>query len=223
MDDAGDGARPIDGAGDADGRSRLDSPAFVRNIGPIREALAPLIGGVRGRALELGCGPGRHAVALAEAFPDIEWTPSDPLPHHRVSAAAWGGDAGLANFRAPLALDAATDWAAEVCDIAPFVLVYAINVAHIAPWSVTEGIVAGAAKSLALGGWLALYGPFTEDGRPTGKGNLDFDAHLRAQDSRWGVRALEDVDRLARAAGLGDVRIARLPSDNLLAGWRATV
>ncbi len=208
----------IDGAPRAVAGDRLESPSFARNFAPIRDALAPLIGAAQGRALELGSGPGRHAAALAEAFPALEWTPSDPSPQHRASIAAWGG--GVGNLRAPLALDAGADWAAQVADRAPFALVLAVNVAHIAPWPVAEGIVAGAGATLAPGGCLALYGPFTEAGRATGAGNIAFDAHLRAQDPRWGVRALEDVDALAQAAGLGGLRIARLPSDNLLVAWR---
>lgn len=208
----------IDGAPRAVAGARLESPSFARNFAPIRDALAPLIGAAQGAALELGSGPGRHAAALAQAYPALDWTPSDPSPQHRASIADWG--AGVGNLHAPLALDAGADWAAQVADRAPFALVLAINVAHIAPWSVTRGIVAGAGATLAPGGWLALYGPFTEAGRETGRGNIAFDAHLRAQDPRWGVRALEDVDALAQAAGLGGLRIARLPSDNLLVAWR---
>lgn len=208
----------IDGAPRVVAGDRLESPSFARNFGPIRDALAPLIGKARGRALELGSGPGRHAAALAQAYPALDWTPSDPSAQHRASVAAWGAEVG--NLRAPLALDAATDWAGQVADRAPFALVLAINVAHIAPWPVTEGIVAGAGATLGPGGWLALYGPFTEAGRETGAGNVAFDAHLRAQDPRHGVRALEEVDALARAAGLGGLRIARLPADNLLVAWR---
>ena len=211
----------IDGAPRPVAGDRLESPSFARNFAPIRDALAPLIGAAQGRALELGSGPGRHAVALAQAYPALEFIPTDPFPAHRASVAAWSAEAGAANLRAPLALDAGADWAGQVAGLAPFTLVYAINVAHITPWDVTRGIVAGAGRTLAAGGWLALYGPFIEAGRATGPGNIAFDAHLRAQNPRHGVRALEDVDALARAAGLGGLRIARLPSDNLLVAWRA--
>lgn len=210
-----DGA-PASEAGDA----RLDSPSYARNIGPIRDGLAPLLAGISGRALEIGCGPGRHAVALAAAYPALRWTPSDPFAEHRASAAAWAAEADLDNLDAPWALDAGLDWAAETADIAPFALIYAINVAHITPWSVTEGLMAGAGRVLAPGGWCALYGPFIEAGRPTGAGNVAFDAFLRARDPDWGVRALEEVDACARDAGLGGLRIARMPADNLLVAWR---
>ena len=199
--------------------ARLRSPAFPRNGGPILEALRPHLAGRAGRALEIGCGPGEHALALARAFPDLDWLPTDPDPEAVSSTAAWRAAEGPANLRAPLRLDAAKDWG-DAAPPAAFALVLAINVVHISPWATALGLVSGAGRALAPGGLLALYGPFLEDGVETAPSNLDFDRSLRARDPRWGLRRREDVDALAASAGLAPVEVARLPANNILAVWR---
>jgi hypothetical protein len=42
-----------------------------------------------------------------------------------------------------------------------------------------------------------------------------FDASLRESDPEWGVREIEDVEKLARRAGLGLIEIAEMPANNL--------
>jgi 2-hydroxychromene-2-carboxylate isomerase len=78
----------------------------------------------------------------------------------------------------------------------------------------------GAARHLGAQGLLVTYGPYLEQGVPTAEGNLAFDASLRAQDSRWGIRAVEDVAREARAAGLQLAQRHALPANNLLLVWQ---
>jgi SAM-dependent methyltransferase len=204
--------------GDRGGDARRSSPAFPRNIRPIAEALAPLLAGASGRALEIGCGPGEHAVALARAFPALRWTPTDPDPAAVASAAAWAVEAALPNLDPPFVLDAAEPW--ETVAPGPFALVLAVNVIHIAPWTVAEGLIRGAGLTLAPGGRLALYGPFFEAGRAPERSNVAFDRTLRAQNLAWGVRRLESVSALAAKAGLGGPEVVRLPANNLLVSWR---
>jgi hypothetical protein len=55
---------------------------------------------------------------------------------------------------------------------------------------------------------------------PTAPGNLAFDASLRAQDSLWGIRALEDVAQEAHAAGLHLAQRHAMPANNLLLVWQ---
>lgn len=202
---------------------RLVSPSFERNAGPIRAALAPLLRGAPGggAVLEIGSGTGQHAAHFAPAFPELLWVPTDPVPEHRASIAAWRTISGALNLAAPLDLDAAQDWAAhpEVTSLGPLAAVFAMNVIHIAPWAVAEGIVAGAARSLAPGGRLILYGPFAEGGRHTGEGNARFDAALRAENPEWGVRDLDEVAALARAAGLGAPVVTAMPANNRLVAF----
>lgn len=199
---------------------RLHAPSFARNHEPIAAALAPLLGMIAGPVLEIGCGTGQHAATLAAAYPDRLVLPSDIFPEHRASADAWGRAGGLANLAEARDLDAATDWAPTVADVAPFALVLAINVVHIAPWAVAEGIVRGAARVVAPGGHLAFYGPFVEPGKPLAESNLVFDRSLRERHPEWGIRSVAAVAGLATLGGLAGPAIQPMPANNIILHFR---
>jgi len=122
----------------------------------------------------------------------------------------------------PLALDAAADWATDpaVQALGSLDAVLCCNVIHIAPWAVAEGIVRGAAQSLAADASLILYGAFRRGGRHLSERNASFDAALRADNPDWGVRDLDDVAALAAKAGLGPARITAMPN-NTTCWWRS--
>jgi SAM-dependent methyltransferase len=200
---------------------RLRSPSFERNFAPIRDALRAYLDGRAGTVLEIGSGTGQHIAHWARKFPGLTWVPSDIHPQHHASIAAWGASLGCANLTESLFLDAAADWAGEpeVQALGEVTAVLSCNVIHIAPWAVAEGIVRGAARVLAPGAALILYGPFREGGRHTSAGNASFDAGLRAENPGWGVRDLDQVAALAAAAGLGPARITRMASNNLMVAF----
>ena len=167
--------------------------------------------------LEIGSGTGQHIAHWAGEVPGLHWVPSDIHSTHQTSITAWGAALGCANLAEPLFLDAAGDWADDpaVRALGELTAVLSCNVVHIAPWTVAEGIIRGAARALAPGAALILYGPFAERGQHTSAGNASFDAGLRAENPDWGVRDLDDVAALAAAAGLGPVQVTRMPSNNL--------
>lgn len=190
---------------------RLSAPSVARNRDPILAALRPLLPAT-GLLLEIASGSGEHAAYLATALPRLTVQPSDPRPDARASIDAWCGT--LANVRAAIDLDAAApSWPITRADA-----ILCVNMIHIAPWAATQGLLAGAARVLTPGGMLVLYGPFLQRGVPTAPGNLAFDADLRARDPVWGVRALEDVERLA--AGFASPEITPMPANNLLVMFR---
>ncbi|MCG6904839.1 MAG: class I SAM-dependent methyltransferase [Rhodobacter sp.] len=205
----------------ADGR--LFSDVFLRNSPPLIAALAPLLAGRCGTVLEIGAGTGQHAGACALAFPSLTWQASDPDATHRASVSAWAAHLRLAS-PPPIALDAASDWATlpEITGIAPLTAVVAMNVIHIAPFAVAEGIVAGAGKSLAQGGLLIFYGPFKVHGAHIGDGNAGFDAGLRADNTEWGLRDVAEIEALARPAGLEFAALQAMPANNRLFVLRKT-
>lgn len=211
--------RPGEVAAEPDGR--LHSPTFLRNNPPIIAALAPWLAGRVGMALEIGSGTGQQAAAFALAFLDLEWWPSEPDEIHRASIAAWWRALGLPE-REPLALDAATDWAArdDVKALGPLSVVISLNVIHITPFAVARGIVSGAGKALVAGGLLIFYGPFREFGEHTGAGNEAFDARLRAENPEWGVRDTREIIDLADVAGLEFAAFIRMPANNRILIFR---
>ncbi|HWV59767.1 MAG TPA: DUF938 domain-containing protein, partial [Sphingopyxis sp.] len=118
----------------------------------------------------------------------------------------------------PLALDAsASGWPVDRADA-----ILCINMAHISPWQATLGLFAGAARLLAPGAPLILYGPYIEPDVPTAASNLDFDANLRARDPAWGLRDTDRVKSAARDAGLAFAERRAMPANNLMLLFRRT-
>lgn len=194
--------------------ARRYAPAAARNREPILAALRGRLPAA-GLLLEVASGSGEHAVHLAAAFPALAIQPSDPDPDARASIAAWAAEGGLANLRPPLALDAAATWPLAHADA-----VLCINMIHIARWAAAEGLLRGAARILPPGAPLVLYGPFRRGGAHTAPSNEAFDASLRAQDPRWGVRDLEEVAALAATQGFGAPEVVPMPANNLTVVFR---
>lgn len=193
---------------------RLHYPATARNKEPLLEALRPRLPEA-GTVLEIASGSGEHVVAFARALPQLRWQPSDPEPQARDSVAAWVEHEGLTNVDAPVDLDASA-WPWPVTDIAA---ILCVNMIHIAPWSATEGLMAGAGRLLAPGAALLLYGPYVVDGE-TAPSNRQFDASLRARDERWGVRELREVEAEAGRHGLRLSSTVAMPANNLTVEFR---
>lgn len=123
-------------AGDA-----LFAPAVVRNkqaiLGVLRRVLPPV-----GLVLEVASGSGEHVVHFAAALPDLQWQPSDAEAKALRSIAAHAKAAGLPKILPPLPLDVhAEPWPVTRADA-----LLAINMVHVAPWSATEALVAGARR-----------------------------------------------------------------------------
>ena len=198
---------------------RLDAPAFHRNHQAIRAVLQRYLADSTGDVVEAGSGTGQHVVDFARHFPGIVWWPSDLNEAHLKSIAAWRAHAGLANIRPPLRIDLSDPaWCPELHDGSgpPLLAVFCANVIHIAPWRVAEGLFAGAARYLGADGRLFLYGPFKRDGKHTALSNAVFDTSLRHRDPEWGVREIEDLEKLATSVGLVLVEIAEMPANNLV-------
>jgi SAM-dependent methyltransferase len=201
-------AKP-DGTDPATPGAKQHAPAAARNREPIRDVLSRVLPAT-GRVLEIASGSGEHAVHLARAFPGVHWQPSDPSQEARASIAAWRAEAGLANLAPPLALDATDD----VWPIADADAIVCINMVHISPWQATLGLFAGAARVLAPGARLFLYGPYRFAGEFTAASNAEFDRALRARDPRWGVRDVDDLVIVARGHGLALTETVAMPANN---------
>jgi hypothetical protein len=198
---------------DRNSDGRQFSPSAGRNSRPIREVLETVLPR-SGFALEIGSGTGEHVVCFAKALPGLEWQPSDPDRASRASIAAWVASEGLANIRAPVAIDTRhATWGIE--QDAPFAAVVSLNMIHIAPWESALGLLAGAGRLLAPEGVLFLYGPFMRGGTHTAPSNAAFDADLKRHDPRWGVRDVDDLVREAAPQRLELGEVIEMPANNL--------
>ena len=191
------------------------APATARNSEQLAEVLAEELP-ASGLVLEIASGSGEHAVFLARRFPALDWQPSDHDAEAMASVDAWAAEAGCANLRPAIALDAAqANWPIAAADA-----VLCVNMVHISPWSAAVGLLTGAGRILTSGAPLVLYGPFIEPGRETAPSNLAFDQSLKQRNSEWGLRNTADLDALASSSGL--VRTVRhaMPANNLVLVYR---
>lgn len=191
------------------------APSVGRNREPIAAVLTEELPS-SGLVLEVASGSGEHAVHFALTFPRLDWLPSDPDRDACQSIAAWREEAGLANLLAPLQLDAASErWPVAAADA-----ILCINMVHISPLAATEGLVHGAARLLAAGAPLIVYGPYLEDGLETAPSNLEFDRWLKARDPEWGLRHAEWLDEVAGRGGFVRTRRVAMPANNLMLVYR---
>jgi hypothetical protein len=199
----------------AGGDARRSAPAALRNREPIADVLRDWLPD-RGLVLEVASGTGEHATFLANAFPSLNWQPSDSHPDALESIRAWRDASALPNLRAPLVIDAScADWPVHRADA-----VLNINMAHISPWAASLGLIAGAARVLPVGGPLILYGPWLKDDVQTAPSNLAFDADLRARDPEWGLRRVEEFSAAAGSSGFEIVDTRPMPANNLMLLFR---
>jgi Protein of unknown function (DUF938) len=194
---------------------RRHAPATLRNRDPILAALRQFLP-ASGTLLEIASGTGEHAVFFAAALPGITWQPSDFGAEARASIDAHAADAALPNLRPALALDVT----APAWPIARAEALLCCNMIHIAPWAATEGLMAGAARTLPPGAPMLLYGPYRQRGVATAASNEAFDADLRARNPDWGLRELDAVTEAAR--GFTREAVLALPANNLIVAFRRT-
>ena len=197
---------------------RLDASAYHRNFAPMRDVLRRLLHDKAGHVVEIGSGTGQHVVGFAEALPALTWWPSDPNPRHLKSIEAWRRHAQSTNVAPPFAFDAGNPEARLEGEGMPpqqLAAIITMNVIHIAPWQVCEGILSFAGRCLAIGGMLVFYGPFKRGGEHTAPSNEAFDASLRRENPQWGVRDLEAVGAAAGASGLRLNEVVEMPANNL--------
>jgi hypothetical protein len=188
---------------------KWSAPSAERNKGPILEVLARVLPR-RGVVLEIASGTGQHVVHFAKALPDLIWQPSDPDEELRASVALRIAEEQLANVNNPVDLDVTRlPWPVQTADA-----VLAINMIHVAPWSATPALFAGAKALLSTEQVLFLYGPYRRYGRHTSDSNAQFDLDLRTRNPAWGIRDLEAVSDVAAGAGFVLAEAVDMPANN---------
>jgi SAM-dependent methyltransferase len=193
----------------------LFAAAAERNRDPILDVLRGVLPAT-GLVLEIASGTGQHVTHFARALPALRWQPSDASTPHLDSIRAWTAAAGIENVLPPVLLDVEREpWPVAQADA-----ILCINMIHIAAWTATEALFRGAARRLPPGGILFLYGPFKRGGQHTAPSNERFDERLRAEDPRWGVRDVDDVQRVATSVGLQPAEITAMPANNFTLAFR---
>jgi SAM-dependent methyltransferase len=208
--------KPVSGAGsepflfETSAEAKRFAPATQRNRDAISAVLSEILP-QSGTVLEVASGTGEHIVHFAAAFPHLHWQPSDYDAAGLASITAWAEESGLLNILPPIRIDAsAADWPVSLADA-----IVCINMVHIAPWVATAGLYAGAARVLAEGAPLYLYGPYRETGVVTAESNEAFDASLKARNPEWGLRQVDDMVSLGAEHGFSLEQRTSMPANNL--------
>lgn len=196
------------------------SAACERNQQPILELLRAWLP-ASARVLEVGSGSGQHAVHMARHLVGVHWQPSDLPPlndlEERLRLEGRSALAAETVIAEPLELDVSRP---EQWPAGPFDALFTANTCHIMPASAVPQLLAGAARVLAPGALLLLYGPFRDGEAHTAPSNAAFDAHLRAIDPAMGVRDARDLIGQAAVLGLELRADAPMPANNRMLVFR---
>ncbi len=196
---------------------KLNAPAAERNVAAITDLLRR-VAPPTGEALELASGTGQHVTAFAAALPGLIWQPTEPDALRLASIAAYRAEAGLANLRAPEALDATVPgWGKD----RSVDLVVLVNLLHLISEAEAKTLITEAAKALRQNGVLVIYGPFMRAGELTSDGDRAFHQSLVSHDQDTGYK--DDFDTLDQMveAGLSITLVGEMPANNLaLVGTR---
>lgn len=187
--------------------------AVLKNREPILNILKQFMPN-QGNILEIASGTGEHSLFFAPHFPQQRWIPSDCTSESLASIKAWGEEYPHDNLQSPLTIDVMErDWflSLQGKEISAIVC---INMIHIAPWEACLGLLAGAGQLLPKDGILYLYGAYKVNNRHTAPSNEEFDRYLRSQNPLWGVRNVEDVEKVAHHGGLELSQTIPMPSNN---------
>ena len=98
-------------------------------------------------------------------------------------------------------------------------LLICINMIHITPFSCTVSLFKLASQILDTGGVVLTYGPYKINNFMV-ESNIAFDLSLKARNSEWGIRAVEDVEKVANSYNIVLETKYEMPANNLCLAFR---
>ena len=189
------------------------SQACENNQQPILEVLQQELKNSH-HVLEVGSGTGQHSVYFAPRLTHLHWQTSDVFANHAIIN-AWHTAYPAPNLYAPLSFDVAFDSVPINKTVnAPYDAVFTANTLHIMSWFLVSKLFELVGNMLPLEGKFIIYGPFNENGRYSSDSNRQFDYSLRQRDSSSGIRALEDVIKVAEKQHLLLINRYKMPANN---------
>ena len=201
--------------------NRLNFPATKRNRDSIAAVLSNYIS-PNSLYLEIASGSGEHGVFFQRKFPSIIWQTSDPKLVHRKSINSWIKHERLySKMPEPLDVDVEMrPWPITKQLSSLIKGIVCINMIHISPWTCTKALFEESKCYLDLNSFLMLYGPFIRKNIQTSEGNLNFNQSLKSQNPLWGLRQLDEVNKLALENGFKLDKVIEMPANNLSVIYR---
>ncbi|CAF1074984.1 unnamed protein product [Rotaria sp. Silwood1] len=172
--------------------------------------------------LEIGSGTGQHIVHFAAYFPLATFQPSDCDQKYLKSIQAYIDEyevnAFTKNVASPLCIDvlSSTTIAEQSFDF-----IYCSNLIHVTPIECTQGLFRLAERVLKSEGSLITYGPYglPDDGRITPESNRRFHTNLQMQDSRWGLKGINELKIIANSHHFELKHIFDMSANNKILWW----
>lgn len=192
------------------------SSAAKRNRDPILDVFKQLFP-ASGDVLELASGSGAHINYFAPHFPHIRFQPSDYNASLFEAMRHMQAEYANANVWDPIHIDLGRPDTWPKAQAHCYDIIFAINVIHVAPLAIADGIMQIAARVLKEDGQLAVYGPFKIDGHYTTPSNEAFDQELRASKTEGcGLKDIKDIEKAANRHGIILTQQLPLPANNFM-------
>jgi len=189
------------------------SPACDNNKNFILDVLRQVFAD-RQQVLEIASGTGQHACYFAEHMPWLSWQPSE-IASNLSTLVPRCAQYQQGNLLPALALDVRADpWPVAVPDA-----VFGANFLHIISWGAVQDFFERLGRFAGPELTLAVYGPFNYGGEYTSDSNARFDQWLADRDIDSAIRNFEDVNALAREAGLVLQADHEMPANNRTLVW----
>lgn len=166
--------------------------------------------------LEIASGTGTHVEFLANHYKNVNFTPSDGQ-EICVTKLREISDR-LDNVMEPGEIN--------MMDLPQWLVgkhydgLLAINFIHISPFEATANLFK-LARDLKVN-WVSNYGPYKIDGKFSCDNDVKFDQSLKSRDSRWGVRDIDDVKKVAGQYGFQLQTIKPTKANNWFLIWKNT-
>ncbi|GJQ76422.1 hypothetical protein Trydic_g2137 [Trypoxylus dichotomus] len=200
---------------------KISYPACERNKSFILEVLQKYLESSKpGHVLEIGSGTGQHVSYFAQHFPNLTFQPSEYEDRLFGSIRAYAKDTPTNNVKDPVKIDITTDSKTWNLDIEKFDYLLNVNMMHISPYNCTVGLFTNASKVLKPGGLMITYGPYAHNGVIEPQSNINFDRGLRSENPEWGLRDINDLQKIAEDVGIKLLKKHDLPANNKCLAWQ---
>ena len=200
---------------------KLLAAAADRNKDPILKILLkycpPTVETVK--CLEIASGSGQHVVHFGLHMPHVEFQPSDCDPDNLNSIQDYVSEADLINVQPPLSIDILSDISQWNLPHQQYDLMVNINMIHISPWQCSVSLFEKASKLLKPKALLVTYGPYAIHGLISPESNVNFHQSLLQRNPLWGLRDIDDLQRVAAEHHLTLQAVEDMPSNNKMLLW----
>ena len=190
--------------------------AGTRNREPILNVLKEKLPKESGVILEIASGSGMHINYFAPHFKHLLFQPSDHDTEVFDNIKNISVELGNDNIYDPLYIDLTKPktWV-NLDKKNAYSAIFCINIFHVAPIYIADGMMECTAELLNENGYLFIYGPFKVDGTFNSASNKQFNKILHSIGAPgWGLKDIADLKKVAEPYNLKLQEKIDMPSNN---------